>query len=322
MSESADFDPGPWKGHDFKDGRLFYDKHAGRSYDEAVNSGVNAQDLIPKSLTTNCKRPLIITVDVTGSMDEWPATIFSKLPYLEIEGREYLGEDMEISFSAVGDATVGDNYPLQIRPFTKGTDLKVQLGELKNEHGGGSGANESYELAPLYYARRVSMPNAKRPIHIIIGDELPYDFVSRSQARKFAYEDLRSDISTEEIFEEHKRRCAVYIIRKPYGNSTWEPRIQHRWIGLLGEDHVAPLADPNRVVDVIFGILAKETGRIGYFKGEIEGRQRVDQVDTVYKSLRTIHAVRASLPTEDQKPHTGRSIMLKPSDGDPSAPLI
>jgi hypothetical protein len=29
-------------------------------------------------------------------MGDWPATMFSKLPYLENEGKEYLGEDFEI----------------------------------------------------------------------------------------------------------------------------------------------------------------------------------------------------------------------------------
>ena len=62
-----------------------------------------------------------------------------------------------------------------------------------------------------------------------------------------------------------------------------------RWVELLGEDHVADLDDPERVVDVVFGILAKEANKVDYFRDEIEKRQTADQVRTVYESLRTIH---------------------------------
>ena len=45
------------------------------------------------------------------------------------------------------------------------------------------------------------------------------------------------------------------------------------------------------MVDVIFGILAKDTGRVDYFRKEIEARQKAGQVKTVYKALETVHAL-------------------------------
>ncbi len=317
MSEAADFDPGPWRGHDFKAARVVYDRHAGRSYAEAVAQNKSTKDLVPPSLLTQSRSPLVISIDVTGSMEEWPATIFSKLPYLELEGKEYLGEDMEISFSAIGDATKGDRYPLQVRPFTKGTVLKEELKNLVIEGGGGGGGEESYQLAALYYARKVSMPNAIQSIHIFIGDEQPYQVVDPNEAKNFAYEDLHQRLSTRDIFEELKQKYSVYIIRKPYLGI--DSIIQDHWEKLLGVDHIAPLPDPNRVVDVIFGILAKETARVNYFKTEIEGRQSPAQIAAVYKSLETIHA----LPKGIQRAlRSGRSVLHRPIQGEDSAPLI
>lgn len=90
MSESADFNPGAWRGHDFGSARAHYDSHVGRSYDDALSSGKKLSDMLETSLSTKSKGPLVVSCDDTSSMDDWPGTIFSKLPYLEIEGKEYL----------------------------------------------------------------------------------------------------------------------------------------------------------------------------------------------------------------------------------------
>ncbi len=295
MTEAGDYDPGYWKGHDFKSARGHYDRYAGRSYADAVSAGKDLADVLPVHLSSDSASPLTIVCDVTGSMGEWPAVMFSKLPYLELEGQEYLGEDMEICFAAVGDAYAGDKYPLQARPFTKGLDLKAKLEELVIEGGGGGQTTENYELAALYFARNVSLPNAIRPILIFIGDEAPYDFVDRVHAKNYAHVNLEGRLATKEIFEELKRKYAVYLIRKPYDISgtnrvsSTDERIHRQWRELLGDDHIADLPDAGRVVDVIFGILASETGRIEYFKEELEGRQLPGQVKVVYKSLTSVH---------------------------------
>jgi hypothetical protein len=308
MSESNDYNPGDWAGHDFGAARKAYDAHAGRSYDKAVSAGKKAVDLVAATIETQSQFPLIIRCDVTGSMGAWPATIFSKLPYLDIEGKQYLGPDMEVSFGAIGDAVMGDKYPFQVRPFGKGTDLAEQLKGLVIEGGGGGDKCESYELSALYDARNVKCPNALKPIHIIIGDEGIHEYVEVEHAKN-AQVVIQARISYQAVFEELKRRFAVYVIRKDYGEG-YESRIQKQWVDLLGEDHVVRLDDPNRVVDVIFGILAKETGRVAYFKEELEGRQTPEQVKTVYDSLKTVHV---DLDKDDKDKNEGHSTMFLPS---------
>ena len=296
MSESGDYDPGDWKGYDFSKAKKTYDTHVGRSYDDAVSSGKSLDKVLEKSLKTESTSPLVIACDVTGSMGEWPATIFSKLPYLDLEGQEYLGKDMEISFAAIGDAYC-DKYPLQVRKFTKGKNLEKTLKELIIEGGGGGQTNESYELAATYYARNVEMPNAIRPIMVIIGDEGVYDYVDKRQAKEFANVNIEGRLSTKNLFDELKNKYSVYLVRKPYqtssrdGMSSIDTKIYNQWSELLGADHIAILPDAGRVVDVIFGILAKETDRKEYFKEELVGRQKDNQVKEVMKSLTDIHAL-------------------------------
>src|SRR3989344_223011 len=324
MSEGGDYDPGPWKGYDFGSAKATYDVHVGRSYDAAVSAGKSRDSLVAKTLSTESESPLVIACDVTGSMGEWPATIFSKLPYLDLEGKEYLGKGMEISFAAVGDA-YSDKYPLQVRPFVSGKGLEKQLKELVIEGGGGGQQQESYDLATTYYARNVNMPKAISPIFIFIGDEGLYEFVDKDQAKEWARTSIEGRLSSKKAMEELKSKYSVYLVRKPYGDTVGDSRssedklIQKQWESYLGADHIAILPEPGRVVDEIFGILAKETDRINYFEDELKERQRPDQVKTVLKSLHTIHY----LPKKSMKKlGEGNSMTRRSMDGKEASSLL
>jgi hypothetical protein len=306
MSESGDYTPAPWAaGHDFASARKKYLDDASRTYGDAVAKGVTAASLVPETLVCEAENPLVIVCDVTASMAEWPAVIFSKLPYLEHEGKEYLGQDMQISFAAVGDA-FSDKYALQVQPFVEGAAMKDAIGKLVHERGGGGTSEESYDLAALYYARNAQFPNAiRKPIIIFIGDEGIYETVNADHGEKLAKAKVGKDATAKGLFQSLAKTCAVYAIRKPYnctGNtsSPANDRIQNQWCQFLGDDHVVSLPDPNRVVDVIFGILAKESGKDGYFEKELKDRQGkdkdgADKIDVVLNSLRSVRSVKKSV---------------------------
>ncbi len=332
ISESGDYDPGEFRKYDFKDERKTFDASAGRSYADAINSGKKETDLVPETLKTLATRVLFVFCDITGSMGAWPATIFAKLGLLATEGKEYLGKDMEIGFGAIGDAQAGDRYPLQVQPFTKGVALRDTLQKLVVVGGGGGTLEESYELAALYAARNIEMPNAIQPILIIIGDERPYNFVSKEMAKEIARVNLKKDLSTKEIFAELKRKFSVYLVRKPYQEmsdnrqSPTDQGIYASWVSVLGPQWIAELPSADRIVDVILGILAVETGRGEYFDKEIRERQTPEQVNTVYKSLAT---VMPGLSSDDSKKKpgknakkdsdkkSGRSVMREDDDDSP-----
>lgn len=320
MAEDSDYTPGAWKGHDFKEAKSYYDSSAGRSYAAQATQAqaMSATGLVPARISTQSTSPLVVMVDVTGSMGAWPKTMFSKLPYLDLEGKEYLGPDMEISFAANTD--LNDAYPLHIREFKTGVVLKDELASFVV--GGGAGPDsgcEAYEIGAAYYAYNVDMSNAVRPIFIFVADEQPHAHLSRSTARDYAKVDLPKDSTVDEVFAALKAKYSVYLVHKSYS-----PQSRNEWVRLLGEDHVADLEDPERVVDVIFGILARETGRVDYFRTEIEQRQEVGtavgakKVATVYKALGTIHAASPAAAASVG----GKSTMHKPSGGKPTKSLI
>jgi hypothetical protein len=326
MAETADYDPGDWKGYDFTSARATYDAHVGRSYTDAVSKKVVPATLVPDEITTNSTAPLVIVTDHTGSMGDWTATVFSKLPYLDLEGKEYLGDDMEISFAAVGDV-FADQYPLQVQPFASGTALAENLKKLVIEGNGGGQHFESYDIAAAYYARNCHMPNAVKPVLVFIGDEGLYETVDQEHATTWARTLCEGRMHISQIMKELKQKFSVYVVLKPYGSgykdnkkSELDQRIEKQWIDLLGEDHVCYLADPTRVVDSIFGILAKETGRYDYFKEELTGRQKPDQVAVVLKSLHSIHA---ALPAASMKKLTaGKSITRRRPEDDDDKPKM
>lgn len=300
MPENNDYEPAPWSATDnFADARKAYDAHVSRSYSDAVAKSVTAASLVPKKLECDSETPILIFCDVTGSMGAWPATIFSKLGYLDHEASFYFGEDSwRICFGAIGDC-FSDKYPLQIGTFIKGADMKEELKKLVIEGGGGGTAQESYDLGAAYAARNIDIPKAVRPILIFIGDEGLYDCVYPDKAQ-LCKVDIDQRIDTAAMFAELKAKWDVYLIRKPYATgydnemSPADKDIHKQWAALLGEDHIAYLPEADRVVDVIFGIFAKATGKITDFRKELTDRQGKDRdgehkIDVVLKSLMTIH---------------------------------
>lgn len=289
MAETNDYDAGDWTGYDYTSAKSAYVPSAGRGYGAATTSTTPPHDAgptVPAALVAACNRPLVVAFDMTGSMGTWRDIIGKKLAYLSKEAPTYLGDDLEICFCAIGDAPQGDAKPLQVRPFAKGTDLVEHVSVLEQTGGGGDNC-ESYELAALYLARNVTFSANARPVLIFIGDEGLHDRVQAKHAA-WAHVDVSGrDVMTRDVMAELKERYSVYIVRKPYPHS--ESVVQQQWVEFLGDDRVFILQAPERILDIIFGILALETGKLDYFQHELEDRQTAAQVATVYTSLRTSH---------------------------------
>lgn len=331
MSEmGGSYDPGPWQGWDYSAARKSHvDITAGRGYAKPAapipaSSSANHKpalhaEEVPKNLKTEAISPLAIIVDGTGSMGVFPETIFKKLPLLDDGVKDYL-EGCEISYAMIGDAAC-DQYPLQIQSFGTGKQMVKALNKLVIEGGGGGNQVESYDLAAAYYAHNVEMPKAVRPILIFICDEGVYPNIDRAWAKKFANVDLEKAQSATSLFDQLKTKYSVYCIRKHYENAGpaldgdkligSNFHIHQQWEKLLGADQVVILNDPARVVDVILGLLAHETGKMDFFKKEITFRQKPEQVKTVMKTM-------ASLAKEkDKEKDKAKSIksIIRPDSG-------
>jgi hypothetical protein len=326
MPEDYDYTPAPWSaGDSFASARATYDVHVRRSYNDAVDKGLKASDLLPARITTDVRAPLGIVCDETGSMGDSPATIFAKYPFLAHEVEYYLGPSWAMMLGAFGDINHDsceppEKYPVQMRPFAKDKEVADRLKELVIEKRGGGQTCESAELTALYIDRNVEIPNAVRPILIFITNEHAYSQITTEDAKRWCKVELEKTISTKEVFESLKAKWAVYVIRLPYGHCSEDNEdstnrsIREFWEKLVGDDHVAFLPDAARIVDVILGIFAREAGMIDEFEKELKDRQLKDvggemKVLTATKALKTIH--------RDHHANAGNSVKKLP-DGDKS----
>lgn len=330
MSEMGDtYDPGPWKGYDFGKARMHHaDPNAGRGYSSgssskssndsmpatpvSLYSGKSLDNLVPEKLITQCRSPLIVVVDGTGSMGDFPKVMFKKLPLLDLGINDYL-EDSEIAFAVVGDAGANDQYPFQVQPFTKGKGLQKALDNLALEGGGGSNEQESYDLAALYFARHVEMPKATNPVLLWVCDEGIYPTIDPTWAKSYARTDLPKGIKSKEAFDELRQKFSVYCIRKHYNNGISGDKmigsnlhIHKQWQEYIGPDRIAILNNPERVVDVTFGLLADATGKKDFFQTELTYRQKPEQVEEVMKSMLTVGR------DKSKSKHGGKSVMIRP----------
>ncbi len=305
MPEDSDYTPAPWSaGTSFSSARAAYDASAGRSYSEAISKGVTSGDLVPDKVSSDAASPIVLVFDVTGSMGTWPAVMFSKFGYFDHEVDFYTDHDYEVCVAAVGDHNYGDEssrggsdkYPLQVRPFGKGKDVAEALTKLVNERGGGGNSVEAYNLAAVYFANNCEITKAIRPVIIFVGDEGIHAVTEAKDAKSLCKVDTATNLDTAEVFEQLKKKFEVFVIRKIY-DGTGDHRINKQWEDYLGADHVANLQDPNRVVDVIFGILAQVHGKVEDFKKELAERQGKDsdgdkKIDVTLVALNTIHTSR------------------------------
>lgn len=243
---------------------------------------------------TDAHYPIIVGIDTTGSMQEWPAVFFEKLPLLYKEAVKYL-PGCEISFQAINDFPAdGDDVALQPAPFGRGPQLDELIGQLLPYGGGGGQVKESYEIFAAYNAFLEAPRALIKPIAVILGDEAPFDEVPGPVCAHYGMSQGEA-VPARIAFERLHRACDVFLVRKPYyGASEEEDRpIIEAWqrIALMPRERILGIQDPRRVVDVILGILGILTDKVERFEEELVGRQSAEQVSEVLDSL---HALRAS----------------------------
>jgi hypothetical protein len=302
-------DSAPEGGFDYASARAAYSedtktrssrKSAGKSdrksaYASPGRKRIFTEAPVGKELVTESAHPIVIMVDVTGSMSTWPEIIFEKLPLLGQEVERYF-TDYAISFTAVGDADC-DSYPLQVRDFASGPSLDEHLRSLYPEGGGGD-IPESYELAAYYYLHHCSMGKAISPICILICDAPPHDELRPSEIEQYTGDKVQSDLNSAEMIRRLASKFSLYVVLKDFSSGDDTTKY---WQNLLGRERVLPFDEPRDIVEVLIGIIAAEAGAFEDFRGRMTERHtdKPDRVTRVMKSLRTVIAAVTSPVADD-----------------------
>lgn len=199
-------------------------------------------------------KPIVVMLDVTGSMGAVVGAIHAKLP--ELYGVLMRGAYVEhpaILFGAVGDA-YSDRVPLQVGQFESGNETDEAVERFVIEGGGGGGGTESYELAAYFLDRHTATDEWEkrggRGYVFFVGDEMNYSRVNRHQVEEIIGDTLQEDVPTEDVYASLRERWEVFYIQPLGGAHGGEKAILDSWKALLGQN-VIPLEDPTAVCEVI-----------------------------------------------------------------------
>ncbi len=169
--------------------------------------------------------PIVVAMDVTRSRGDDAKVVFAKLPMFvgQLIMKGYVPHPT-ISFAAVGDASSGDQAPIQVGQFESDNRLDEQLSKIWLEEGGGGTGKESYELMAYYYARHSILAcnqRGKKGFFFFLGDEGFYPEVAQDQVKVWIGDELSANILSPQIFKELQEKYNVFLI---YPRKSWEER--------------------------------------------------------------------------------------------------
>lgn len=159
--------------------------------EEVMRANMMHEDMDPRGRELMCdaQTPIVIAIDVTGSMGDWSKIIWDKLPMFfgQLKLQDYC-PGPAISFAGIGDAPAGDQAPLQVSNFASGGVLDGWISKIWLEGLGGGNQRESYDLACSFYSSRVvftGLRPGEKPFFFITGDEGLYETVQRAYVHQW-----------------------------------------------------------------------------------------------------------------------------------------
>ncbi len=258
---------------------------------------------------------IVIVLDVTGSMSEWPEEIFKRLAKLYKVACDYFDtQEVDVLFIAHGDART-DRHPIQVGRVQRGQTLELELAAFDRPQGGGGQQTESQEVVAVYLRDCLDTSSARQVYTFFVTDEPACDRVDpRLVDETLGIDVRRSELETKKIFAVLAKRMSVYTVfcaTDFYGPSATK-RFWTAWENLVGPEHMLPLDDARRVVETMLGVFAKTTGQLDRFTKDLTkwhagANHGAQNVQTVLASIALVggnlpQAPKAVLPKAQTRP--------------------
>jgi hypothetical protein len=148
--------------------------------------------------------------------------------------------------------------------FEAGIETDDDLGRIYMEGNGGGSMHESYQNALYFAARHTSIDcfekRNEKGFLFMIGDEFPYDRVSKQEALRLFGDNIQADIPIQDIVKEAQAKYHVYFIIPQQTHHGRDPQIRKRWETLLGNDYVLSMGNASDICSAIIGTVAKSKG--------------------------------------------------------------
>lgn len=242
---------------------------------------------------------IILGLDVTGSMGHLAEEI-AKGALNDLITQIYDNAslvDPQVMIAGIGDAFY-DRSPLQVSQFESDIRIAEHLQKIWFEGGGGGNDGESYLLLYYFAARHTAIDcflkrNQKGVIYTI-GDEPCLDVITESQIRDVFGDEVDSDISFDDIYNEASKMYDIYhiCIEPSYGHGG---SLIEGWRNKIGEKAIFIRRDESdRIPHIINTTLELKLGKK---LDEIISKYDTSTALTVSKAVGALARGSASLST-------------------------
>lgn len=246
----------------------------GKSTDHIYTSSRMPAELDPKGVTReSCdstdnpnSTAIIVALDVTGSMSNVLEAAAKNLGVLvqEIYSRKPV-TNPHLMFMGIGDAEVGDEYPLQVTQFEADIRIAEQLTKIYFERHGGGNGYESYILAWYFAALHTKIDcfekRGKKGFLFTLGDEEVTPYIRAQDVERVLGERPQKDFTTKELLEMVSRQYEVFhlIIEEGSHCHSHKGEVIKQWTEVLGQ-HAIPVSDCTKIAEVIVSVLQRSAG--------------------------------------------------------------
>lgn len=170
--------------------------------------------------------PVILALDVTGSMGDSAKEIASKLNVI-MEKIFDNTKDVEFMVQAIGDEDY-DDVPFQMSQFESDIRIAKQLDKVYFEGGGGVNLWESYSYAWYAAWKHCDLDVWKRGgkgIIITIGDEPLNPYIKSTYVEQVFGDNLQeSKLATKDIYNAIKDKYDIYHISVSYSGNKYDDK--------------------------------------------------------------------------------------------------
>ena len=199
--------------------------------------------------------PIILALDVTGSMGSTAIEVQKKLNPIMIEIYKRI-KDAEIMVMAIGDLAY-DISPIQISQFESDIRIAENLDKIYFENGGGGNDYESYTAAwymGLKHCKLDCWKRGKKGLIITMGDEPINPYLPCRQLNEATGDTNQADIETKDLYKQVVEKFDVYHISVESNSYPNQTRENGTFVNVIGAQH-AIISSVDKISDKIINIV-------------------------------------------------------------------
>lgn len=207
--------------------------------------------------------PVILALDVTGSMGSAAAEVAKKLNIIITDLFEQV-KDVEFLVMGIGDLDY-DRAPIQISQFESDIRIATQLDEIYFEAGGGGNGFESYTAAwymGLNHTKLDCWKRGKKGLIITLGDEPLNPYLPARSLAQVTGDTVQGDVETKYLYRDVKEYYEVYHLAVDDLHTCYrhyETRIHNTFGKYFDREHLRTVT-LDQLAGVITEIVGKHAG--------------------------------------------------------------